>query len=97
MTKSKKNVHVSLTKIRNLLKEAVFNPQTMGPMKIVSEQGSPEYYELRAIEEIYAARDIRIRIAPGPGPFANHFSYDAHIIKAIQLLLLARCHGTTET
>ena len=57
-------------------------------MLIISEVGSPEYYELRAIEEIHAARSMRQEmnnLLPGEGS-----EYHAHITKAIQLLLLAR-------
>lgn len=89
MSKSKKKSSVSLTKIRTALKEAVFNPRKPGPMQIVADQGSPEYYELRAIEEIHAARVIRQSIT-----FKTHDpeepQYHQHINKAIQLLILAR-------
>ena len=74
----------SLTQIRTLLKEVVFNPRKTGKMSIISEVDSCEYYELRAIEEIHAARSIRIDITPETD------EYHQHIITAIRLLLLAR-------
>ena len=84
MKKSKKNTNVSLTKIRTLLKEVAFNPRTPGPMSIISEVGSVEYYECRAIEEIRTAQSIRTHIGTDLG------DYHQALIKAIQLLLLAR-------
>lgn len=86
MNKSKKNSLVSLTKIRALLKEILWNPKTPGPMAIISDVGSPEFYELRAIEEIHVARLLR----PTIPNCDNEHGYHAHINKAIQLLLLAR-------
>jgi len=83
MSKSKKNYNVSLTKIRALLKEIPWNPKTPGPMSIISDVGSAEFYEHRAIEEIRAASVSRTSIEDGA-------RYWSHICKAIQLLLLAR-------
>ncbi|KKN32660.1 hypothetical protein LCGC14_0811520 [marine sediment metagenome] len=68
-------------------------------MKVISEQGSPEYYELRAIEEIHAARSIRNHIGQDPsgGDAYRKMGYHKHMIKAIQLLILAWLNcGTTE-
>lgn len=42
----------SLTQIRKILKQAVFNPRKPGPMKIVAEMGNSQYYKMRAIEAI---------------------------------------------
>ena len=84
--KSKKNTGVSLTQVRGILKQVVFNPRSPGPMKIIADQGSPEYYELRAIEEIHMARSIRTYYYTTGG-------YAIHILKAIQLLILAQLYG----
>lgn len=81
MKKSKQKLNVST--IRKVLKDVVFNPKTPGPMSIVADQGSSEYYELRAIEEIHAARAIRIDMP-------DDDIYSRHLIKAMQLLILAR-------
>jgi hypothetical protein len=62
-------------------------------MAIISDVGSAEFYELRAIEEIHAARDMRISILEDRKFDGNEYSdarYWQHIVKAIQLLLLAK-------
>ena len=62
-------------------------------MKIVSDVGSNEYYELRAIEEVQAARYHRQAIEQDRKFDGNAYSdarYHEHITKAIQLLVLAR-------
>lgn len=98
MPKSKKNLKISLKKIRELLKAVVFNPRKPGPMAIISDQGSPEYYELRAIEEIHAARNIRknMQTDPSGGDGYRSLTYHRHIVKAIQLLLLARLYNGSD-
>jgi len=67
-------------------------------MAIVSDVGSCEYYEYRAIEEIHAASLHRISILEDRKFDGNEHSdarYSEHMNKAIQLLLLARHYGTT--
>ena len=88
MKKSKKNSPISLTKIRNLLKEIPWNPKTPGPMAIISDVGSVEFYEHRAIEEIRAAQVLRNEYLTER--VGEDDVYHQHINKAIQLLLLAR-------
>ena len=92
MKKSKSKSKISLTAIRTLLKEIPFNPRKPGPMAIISDVGSPEFYELRAIEEIHNARSIRQNMDTDPsgGDGFRLGCYHQHINKAIQLLLLAR-------
>lgn len=89
MNESKKNSPISLTAIRNLLKQAVFNPRKPGPMAIISDVGSVEFYEHRAIEEIHEAQSIR-NIMVTDSIADDTEQYHQHINKAIQLLLLAR-------
>lgn len=85
--KTSKNVsNITLTNVRKVLKAAIFNPRKPGPMKIVSEVGSREYYELRAIEEIHAARVLR---SEPEVTFVTPRCYQQHINKALQLLALA--------
>lgn len=69
-------------------------------MQIVSEVGSPEYYELRAIEEVQAARYHRQCIETDRKFDGNAHSdarYHEHITKAIQLIVLAGLnYGTSQ-
>lgn len=61
-------------------------------MAIISDVGSAEFYEHRAIEEIRAAQVLRQHIDADPdgGDGFRLGCYHQHINKAIQLLLLAR-------
>jgi hypothetical protein len=62
-------------------------------MAIISDVGSVEFYEHRAIEEITEAQVLRINIIdPDTCLTASRATddYHQHINKAIQLLLLAR-------
>jgi len=92
MKNSKKKQPASLTQVRGLLKEVVWNPRTKGPMSIISDVGGSEYYECRAIEEIREAQSIRKHISTDPcgGDGFRTGNYHASINKAIRLLLLAR-------
>jgi hypothetical protein len=58
-------------------------------MRILAEQQSIEYYELRAIEEIRAARHMRTLSMWNPGV------YRERLILATRLILLAH-HETTK-
>lgn len=90
MKNLKQKPSVCLTQIRNFLKKVVFNPRKPGPMQIISDVGSAEYYELRAIEEIHAARSIRQDMETGSNGSYENDTYIDHIVKAIQLLILSR-------
>ncbi len=83
MTTSKQK-RPSLTSIRKVMKEAVFNPKTPGPMKVVADMDDAGYFEKRAIESIFNASALRVA---GSG---ESKLYHAQITKAIQLLALAR-------
>lgn len=87
MPNSKKQQLVSLTQIRKELKGMTFNPRTPGPMKIIAEQGSPEYYECRAMEEIAHAQYCRQSIGTDPSGLDD---YRDHLITAVRLLILAK-------
>ena len=89
MKTSKQSVSVlkrpNLTKLRKLLQTVLFNPNLPGPMKIVADQGSVEYYETAALISINKARDARVN---GCKQLAEQ-----HYIQAQQLLLLARAYS----
>lgn len=75
-----KQKQISLTQIRNAVKDVVFNPRAPGPMKIISDMDDLSYFELRAIELIQEARED-----------PNSAQYKSKIIKAMQLLALILC------
>ncbi len=94
MKNSKQSGLPSLTQIRTLAKEAVFNPRTPGPMSIVADVNSQEYLTNRAVEEIRmaqnlheAAKKLTKRTASVEG------QYQTHLNTAIRLLLLARARA----
>lgn len=67
-------------------------------MQIIAEVRSPEYYELRAIEEVHAARAIRYPYDNERMSAPDIHGYEQHIIKAIQLLVLAGLtNGTAQS
>jgi hypothetical protein len=74
-----KNICAFLAKCR-------FNPRNPGPLSIIADTNNPNYYELRVIELI---KEINLN-----GSFNNDpvwfEKYETNIIKAIQLLVLAR-------
>jgi len=80
MKKSKKPSQLTLTAVRAAAKDIPFNPRTNKWWGIITDVGSREYYEHRAMEAIHAAREG---------------DYDAHMLTAIRLLLLARIHGAS--
>lgn len=92
MTKSKTNGPPSLTLMRTLAKEAVFNPRKPGPMSIVADVDSPEYLTRRAMEELSIALALQKLLKPETlkKETGVRLQYSAHLNKAIQLLLLAR-------
>jgi hypothetical protein len=59
-------------------------------MAIISDVGSVEFYEHRAIEEITEAQVLRVNIPHNSADTTAIPLYHQHINKAIQLLLLAR-------
>ena len=75
---STRKIKPSLTAVRKVLREAQFNPREPGTMKIVAEQGSPEYYLHSAIVAIEQAK--------------TH-SGEQYINQAIRLLTLARIYN----
>ncbi len=75
---------ITYTDIKNFLKLCIFNPRKSGPLTIIADIGNPNYYETRAIELIKEAQILEMRLG------SNLPYYDESIIKAIQLLALAR-------
>jgi len=61
-SKTKSAFSPTVTRMRQVIKEVMFNPK-QGPMKIVAEQGSREYYLRAAIvslEEALAGNTIAV-------------------------------------
>jgi len=80
----------SYTDISAFLRKCFFNPRKPGPLNIISDIGNAEYYEMRAIEYVKEAPLCYCK-ATIPQTFEEALeSYDDKIIKAIQLLSLAR-------
>lgn len=75
---------ITYTQIKSFLNKCVFNPKKPGPLSIIADIGNANYYENRAIEFIKEAQFIDC-MTPD-----NMLYYDDKIIKAIQLLVLAR-------
>lgn len=77
--------------LQKLLAESVFNPDSIGPLKIIADLRNAAYCEIRAIELIQEARLT---------PESNNEYYHDKIKQAISLLVLARAerqHGTAES
>lgn len=81
---------ITYTDIKKFLNQCVFNPNKLGPLSIIADVGNADYYEIRACEFIKEAKDYVPTIFRGP------YDYDDKIIKAIQLLCLAREIRTRE-
>lgn len=60
--KSQNDTRVCLKKVRELLKNAAFNPKENGPLRFVVETASPEFYESQAIILIREASEVRKEI-----------------------------------
>ncbi len=78
--------------LQKLLTESVFNPDKVGPLKIIADLRNAAYCEMRAIELIQEAR----MFAPTDN---THEHYHDKIKQAISLLVLARAerqHGTAK-
>lgn len=75
------------TLLTKILNEAKFNPKTPGPMKVVADLCDPHYYELRAIELIQEAKEIREHQKKW---YRNNDRYHVCLNTAIQFLALAR-------
>lgn len=89
----------SLSSLRKLLQSVQFNPRKPGPMKLISETDSPEYLELRAIECIRSAKQVRkdwdnVGTRTQKGFEQMQEAYDRHMLMATRLLTLARHYGS---
>ena len=60
--KSLTDTRVCLKRVRELLRDATFNPKENGPLKFVVETASPEFYESQAIILIREASVVRAEI-----------------------------------
>ena len=83
-SRNKKPVNQKM--IREIQKAVYFNPTEPGPMKILVEMDNPEYYELRAVEMIREAQELRKN---SPLTAKTLELYDEKLILAIRLIILA--------
>lgn len=65
--------------IQSELYECRFDPNEVGPFKIILDMKSATYFENRAIELVKLAQDDSF-----------HVAYDETVTKAIQLLIVAK-------
>lgn len=79
----KKSSKQSLTRFRDVVNKAKFNPNKAGQLKLLVDVDNPDYYEEQAILIIREAQ--RIRRNPG----IPTQDYTNHMVDAIRLLLLA--------
>ncbi len=77
----------SATLINKVLSEARFNPKIPGPLRVVCDHSDPHYCELRAMELIQEAKNIREH---QPKWFRNNVRYHECLNTTIQLMALAR-------
>lgn len=75
------NKKITYNGIEKFLIRCKFNPKSLGSLKVISDVGNSLYYEQRAIEFIQEASNFMN---------CDLEEYDISIIKAIQLLVLAR-------
>lgn len=78
------NKKITYNGIEKFLIRCKFNPKNHGSLKIISDVGNPLYYEQRAVEFIQEASNLM------NSEYRDLEEYDISIIKAIQLLVLAR-------
>lgn len=75
-----------------ILRESLINIQDPGPLKTLIEIGNADYYEVRALEAIEAARRLAKEAS---GTIAGHTilidQYHENLKQAVSLLMLARC------
>ena len=88
MNRKPKVKNPSKTRLAAILRESVFDPRKDGPLKIVAENSSITYLELRAIEMIEQAQadaeDDRLI------PEQRKQEYHNKLTQAVSLLALAR-------
>ena len=77
---SKKNTpkQLNITNLRKVFKEATFNPKDPGFLNVVADIKDPNYYMLRAIENLQRARTSRGRLQ------------QEQLTQAIQLVAMAK-------
>lgn len=71
--------HISLTKVREILKDCQFNPNTPGPLALIVDADSEIYFRQRAIEQL---KEIELYSLDGEGA-------EARLVLAIQLITLS--------
>lgn len=81
---------VNQRRLAKILAESAFTPSEPGPLRVIMEQGSPDYYEMRAMEMVAEAR-LAIKDTP-----SNTEAYAAKMRTAISLLALARAEREPE-
>ena len=91
----KKSSNVNITNVRKLLKKVVFNPNSPGPLQVVSQTGNPSYFETRALEYVEEARLDRMEARNLPiDNIMEMFQdpreqYKQKLTRAMQMLLIA--------
>ncbi len=78
---------LTFRQVQKALSNCVFHPNEPGPLKIIIDVNNPDFYELRAIESIWEARQIKDNLLDNPKLLEQ---YNNTIITAIQLLILAK-------
>ncbi len=74
---------VSATQIRKTLNDCKFNPRKPGPLKIVADLDHPNYWMLRAVENIQLIQVL---------PAEEHSRIDPLLKQSIQLLALTKAY-----
>jgi hypothetical protein len=74
----------SYTLVRKVLVAAQFNPKEAGALRMIADMRNPQYFSLRAIEEIQGAETLRQTRQP-----QNVKAYQEKMQMALRLLALA--------
>lgn len=88
MANQKKVKNPSRTKLLGLLRESAFDPRKPGPLKVIADNSSTEYLELRAVEMIQRAQTDAVDDLLTTDE--RYKECDSHLAQAISLLVLAR-------
>lgn len=90
MTNSKKStneLNPTLARVTKLLNEAKFNPRVPGILNVIVNAGTPEYFEIRAMEFISEASITRG--TDTDEPYTAFKQYKDELISAIRMLTIA--------
>lgn len=90
---SKPQRRPNLTEVKKMLQEAAFDPNKMGPMQIITEEGleNPGYLEIKVIEYMREAQVQRRALESGLKTKDSYDPvYEDMLLKATRILTLAR-------